>query len=173
MFRICLLIMEWRRGFGQYRLSFRGWITVCIIDKLLFVRDVWLSSSLSSEFMSHCLEYDLLIRRSCDLNRRPLPPLSFTAQPSPRPLPYSIIPPYTVIIDMGVVEGWWVILTLFSGMNCCPDCLSGKFDSAQLYCQSVHDPLPWVLILDPPIQSGSRSAGHRCGTSSERAIRNR
>ena len=72
----CLLIMEWRRGFGQYRLSFRGWITVCIIDKLLFVRDVWLSSSLSSEFMSHCLEYDLLIRRSCDLNRRPLPPLS-------------------------------------------------------------------------------------------------
>ena len=65
-----LLIMQWRRGFGQYWLSFRGWITVCIIDKLLFVRDVWLSPSLS--FMSHCLEYDLWIRRS--MRHRPLVP---------------------------------------------------------------------------------------------------
>ena len=117
------------------------------------------------------------------MHRRPLAPLcrregivdSFTTQPSPGPLASNVITQwvYSIVIDMAVVEGWWVILTLFSGMNCCPDCLSRRFDSAQLCCQSVHDPLPWVLILDPPIQSGSRSAGHCCCTLSGRAAQTR
>ena len=60
MFRICLLIMEWSRVFGQYWLSFRGWIAVRIVCQGGLIQP----SSAVRVFMTRCLEVYFLIHRS-------------------------------------------------------------------------------------------------------------